>query len=218
MCRFFSCLIKKNGDVVYGMTDSHEDLIQQEGLSDNTNDPSKMLFARLEITPDDGNIFNNDFSKWSVHIDQTITPEWLTDNMKAYCKEILAEVYSKRVFLTGKHQVVKGIYYAGGDSTVKACGDSTVKACGDSTVEAWDNSTVEACGNSTVKARGNSTVKACGNSIVDAWDNSTVEAWGNSTVNLYSGNCQVRANAKCLDLTTPTPKLIVPKRLKVVRQ
>ena len=37
-----------------------------------------MKFARIEIKPPDGDIFNQDYDKWIFKIDQSITPKWWT--------------------------------------------------------------------------------------------------------------------------------------------
>ena len=95
MCNAFSCICPEVGEVVWKLgTDSHSDLIREAGLRDDTNDPKHMTFAKIEITPD-----NNDYrkpDKWTLHIDETITPAWWNkayeascwDAHKAWCKQL----------------------------------------------------------------------------------------------------------------------------------
>ena len=55
MCQFKSGLILKNKTICPLDSDSHEDMIRQAGLKDDTCSPD---FVRVEIVPIDGDIFN----------------------------------------------------------------------------------------------------------------------------------------------------------------
>ncbi len=78
MCNAFSCIVKNNGDVLWGFgLDSHTDLMERFGIADIAiADTSLLQFAKLEITPDNGNYLKPD--KWTLHIDEEIKPEWFT--------------------------------------------------------------------------------------------------------------------------------------------
>ena len=61
MCQFKSMIITKNKDVLYLYeSDHHEDIIDhyknEYNLFDNTSDPDKMTFARIEIIPHNNNV------------------------------------------------------------------------------------------------------------------------------------------------------------------
>ena len=78
MCNAFSCIVKNNGDVLWEFgLDSHTDLMERFGIADIAiADTSLLQFAKLEITPDNGNYLKPD--KWTLHIDEEIKPEWFT--------------------------------------------------------------------------------------------------------------------------------------------
>ena len=81
MCKAFSCIVEPRVDkqpVVHWKlgVDSHTDLIIQAGLDkyDVTSDPSRMMFARVEITPKNNNYLFPD--EWILVVDEKITPNW----------------------------------------------------------------------------------------------------------------------------------------------
>ena len=70
MCKAFSAIVKKNGDVLWKMgLDSHEDIIGGANLSDKQLPPD---FARVEITPNNGDYLNPD--RWNFRLDEQATP------------------------------------------------------------------------------------------------------------------------------------------------
>ena len=55
MCKAFSCVIGRDKTVTWRFgTDSHEDLIEIAGYKDDTIDPEKIEFCRIEISPKNG--------------------------------------------------------------------------------------------------------------------------------------------------------------------
>jgi hypothetical protein len=56
--------------------DSHSDLVSEFKLQDNTSDKEAIQFAKVEISPANGNYLHPD--KWIFKIDESITPSWLT--------------------------------------------------------------------------------------------------------------------------------------------
>jgi len=64
------------------------------GFRDDANDPKHMTFAKIEITPDNKDYRKPD--KWTLHIDENITPSWWSpayeaaclDAHKAWCKQL----------------------------------------------------------------------------------------------------------------------------------
>jgi hypothetical protein len=74
VCKAFSCVVLKSGDVAWEFgKDSHEDLIAKAKLSDRTVDPKEMEFCRVEIEPNNGSYLAPD--EWSFRIDQE-KPAW----------------------------------------------------------------------------------------------------------------------------------------------
>jgi hypothetical protein len=85
MCRAFSCIVKQDKKVIWKLgVDSHSDLLLRTGLKDDTADPALMTFARVEITPDNGNYLEPDH--WTLRVDQTITPQWFSEKHKEAAK------------------------------------------------------------------------------------------------------------------------------------
>ena len=84
MCKAFSCIVMKNGDVKwkFGM-DSHDKILKYFGISDN-DDPEfhEMKFARVEITPNNGNYLFPD--EWGLKIDERIIPVWFTESYEIF--------------------------------------------------------------------------------------------------------------------------------------
>ena len=127
MCQFKSFIVTKSGDILYKYSsDSHEDIIKKYNLIDNTNDPDKMLLARVEITPPDGNVFENDLSKWNFKIDQSIIPSWWSKKLEKKCFLVL-EHYLSDVIITGEHEHIEdkhGLYIR--DAKIKTIKNSRV--------------------------------------------------------------------------------------------
>ena len=84
MCNAFSCICPEVGEVVWKLgMDSHAELIKKVGFRDDTNNPQNMTFAKIEITPDNKDYRKPD--KWTLHIDETITPTWWNKAYEAAC-------------------------------------------------------------------------------------------------------------------------------------
>jgi hypothetical protein len=85
MCKAFSCVIGRDKTVTWRFgTDSHEDLINIAGYKDDTLDPDKIEFCRIEISPKNGSYLEPD--KWVFKIDMDITPTWWTLAHKRACE------------------------------------------------------------------------------------------------------------------------------------
>jgi len=85
MCKAFSCVIGRDKTVTWKFgTDSHEDLIRIAGYTDDTIDPDKIEFCRIEISPKNGSYLEPD--KWVFKIDMDVTPTWWTLAHKRACE------------------------------------------------------------------------------------------------------------------------------------
>ena len=192
MCNFFSCLVGKDKKVAWREdVDSHENLISigYPGYKDDDHrilfgDTSMMPFARVEVTPINGDVFSP-VKTWQFKIDQAITPQWWTIDHEKAAKEALKKCLS-RVLIVGQEidrlENRNGIFMK--DSKIEVVVNCTVRAMrGSSTVS-------EMRGSSTVREmRGSSTVRAMWDSstVRDMWDSSAVgEMRDSSTVGLYS--------------------------------
>ena len=82
MCQAFSCLVLPDTSVVWRFSmDSHEDLIELAKLKDDTINPKKMKFCRVEISPKNRNYIEPD--KWVLKIDQEKPRWWTSEHAKA---------------------------------------------------------------------------------------------------------------------------------------
>jgi hypothetical protein len=85
MCKAFSCVIGRDKTVTWKFgTDSHEDLIEIAGYKDDTIDPEKIEFCRIEISPKNGSYLEPD--EWVFKIDMDVTPAWWTLAHKRVCE------------------------------------------------------------------------------------------------------------------------------------
>jgi hypothetical protein len=140
MCNFFSCIVTKDGDVLFDpLSDSHEDIIDKYknryDLRDETNDPAELLFARVEITPPNGDVFHP-FELWKLKIDQSIKPAWF-DIFCAEAARKTAREFVEKAVLVGKEleEVSTGRYW------IKDCKIATLK--GDAIIcQMWGSSQV----------------------------------------------------------------------------
>ena len=81
MCKAFSCLINRAKKVTWKFAvDSHEDLVKIAGYTDDNDDPT---FARVEITPKNGNYLNPD--TWVFRLDEERTPSWWSVSYENKC-------------------------------------------------------------------------------------------------------------------------------------
>ena len=182
MCQLKSCLVLK--DRVYCPDyDSHQDMLDKLGIKDDYLGASK-TFVRLELIPPDGvQSLIEPLDRWTLNVDQDVTPEWWDErDDRQRVEEAVEEWRREHVFSDGEHIVKAGEVYALGSATVKAWGSATVEAWGSATVEAFGSATVEAFGSATVEAWGSATVKAYGSATVEAWGSATVKAYGSATV------------------------------------
>ena len=84
MCKAFSCIVTKKGDVFWkaGM-DSHDEILADAKIKDDTTDGDLIKFAKIEITPDKGYLYPED--KWTLKVDENTIPRWLTKAKKYLC-------------------------------------------------------------------------------------------------------------------------------------
>ena len=103
MCKAFSAIITKSKKVYWKVgVDSHDKLqtmyVKKDKELKDDKLPPKNTFARIEITPKDGNYLNLK-QKWVYGIDEQVVPEWLNKSYEKPCYEACKKwqklVYSK---------------------------------------------------------------------------------------------------------------------------
>lgn len=182
MCKLKSCLVLK--DRVYCPDyDSHQDMLDNLGINDDYLGASK-TFVRVELTPPDGvQSLMEPLDRWTLKVDQDVTPEWWDEKADRQRVEEAVEAWRREhVFADGEHIVQTGIVYALGGATVIAFCIARVEAYGSATVKACDSVRVIAYDSATVEAYGNATVIAFGSDRVIAFGSATVKAFGSATV------------------------------------
>lgn len=191
MCQLKSCLVLKDR-VFCPDYDSHQQMLEELGIEDDYLHASK-TFVRVEFTPPDDNTRSliEPLDKWTLKVDQDVTPEWWDAEADRQRVEEAVEIWRKgHVFTEGKHIVKTEKVYAYGDAEIQVYNDATVtasdraivKAYSNATVIAYDSVTVEAYNSVTVKAHGNAKVEAFDIAIVKAFDIATVKAYNRATV------------------------------------
>ena len=174
MCQLKSCLVLK--DRVYCPDyDSHQDMLDKLGIKDDYLGASK-TFVRVELTPPDGRrSMMEPLDRWTLKVDQDITPEWWDSEAYRQRVEEAVEAWRREhVFAEGEHSISAGIVYALGNAKVKACDSATVKACGNAKVTAFDSATVTAFDSATVTAFDSAKVTAFDSATVEAYDSAIV--------------------------------------------
>ena len=175
MCNFKSMIVTKDGSILHiNGEDSHENIIDhfknEHDLMDEDIEPKNLLFARVEITPPDNDVFEKDLKKWKFRIDQNITPTWFKKSLEKKCFEELENVLSE-IIIDGQNidliENKNGLYIR--NSEIKVIKNSQVG-------ELWENSQVG-------ELRENSKVGVL---------------WGNSRIEVYSSNATYKLNDNAL--------------------
>lgn len=185
MCQLKSCLVLKDRVYCPGY-DSHQDMLDKLGITDDYLHASK-TFVRVELTPPDGvKSLMEPLSRWTLNVDQDVTPKWWdAEADRQRIEEAVEEWRREHVFAEGEHVVKAEKVYAFGSATVKACNSAEVIAYGSATVTAGDNTTVIAYGSATVKACDSAEVIAYDSATVIAYSDATVKACDSATVRAY---------------------------------
>ena len=87
MCEAFSCIVDIDAKRVtwkFGV-DAHCELVALGGYKDDTADPRKMLFAKIEITPKNGDYLNPD--EWVYRVDESTAPMWIGRKHEEACRK-----------------------------------------------------------------------------------------------------------------------------------
>lgn len=120
MCQFFSGIALKNGDIYYNpMTDSHEDLILENGLNDKSelNSVSRN-WVRFEYTSDT----LSDLSTYKLIIDENSVPGWCDDDFKSNLINKVNSIIKSMILCDVKNEIlVGGCWILTGKSIIEKC-------------------------------------------------------------------------------------------------
>ena len=223
MCQFFSGIITdKNKNAIYDLDkDSHEDLIEKAGLKDDTSKPN---FVRVELLPQDGNVFNHDLKNWKLKLDQDFKPDWFDlEKSEELMKKKLQEVFDKRFIVDDKAwQERKGQRLFIKNSNVIGRENCSIVGWGNCSIVGWGNCSIEGRENCSIEGRENCSIEGRGNCSIVGWENCSIEGRGNSQILLpdyYYQNSKikdVKDNASVKDVKNN--KIIVANpKIKLVR-
>lgn len=195
MCVFFSAILTDKKLLYDIMLDNHEDIIDMYGLDDRSMCPN---FVRMQFTPNNGDLFNNDMDQWKLNIDQDFIPEWFNSFsardlminalLDIKCKHFIVDdgdvigIDKKRLFIKNAKVTVTNA------SKVAVHGKSNVTINGSSYIKAYDNSTITCGEDCIVIADDNTIINACGNCTVRCHGKSEVVSTGNSRALIYAGS------------------------------
>ena len=193
MCKFYSAIVMKNGDLKYSpFTTSHEDIVDLFNLKDN----GKEAFVRVEFSPkneDDLHLID----KYELELDGTECPEWYNQDLKDKTFGKLKSIVKRFILVKDKRKLLLGGIYILYDCEIEIMKNAIVYNMKSSQVNSMrENSQVNYMReNSQVNyMRENSQVDEMrDNSQVNyMWENSQVNyMWDNSQVNCMRENSQV---------------------------
>src|SRR3990167_7664588 len=190
MCSYFSICINKPATKILGdgSLDSHTELYKNAGIEEEKSKEDLLLlkWARIEITPKDGDIFNHDLKNWELKIDEQRKPDWFGPKHEKVCFAALEKSFKKHFLIGGEYDVLphEGIRFLkdvkikilrekievlDGGTVQKVLGGTVQKVFSDGTVEeVWGGGTVQ---------------KVLGGTVQKVFSDGTVqEVWGGGTV------------------------------------
>ena len=173
MCKFYSAVVTKNGDLYHNpFLTSHEDIIDLFNLHNADNKPFIDKLCRIEFYPDDDK-YICDVDKYNLHVDEDIVPEWFEEYRELTISKLRDIINSMIIKEDSELIVGRGIILSN-DITVRKLSNCVVYHCNNSRIENACNSRIVYAGSSTIK-------HADSSRIVNA-DNSTIVNAGNSTI------------------------------------
>ena len=183
MCRFYSAIVMKNGDLLHNENlMSHEDIIDLFGINDTQVNCDK--FVRVEFTPDESSDYP-DIEKYKLQVDEDSIPEWF-EKHREYVTLQLKDFVSKRI-ITSNHKILTGGLYVVKDCIINRIKVATIvylqgtvqKVLDGGTVQkVWDGGTVQ-----EVWAGGTVQKVLAGGTVQEVWAGGTVQkVWAGGTV------------------------------------
>jgi len=224
------------------MSDNHERIIEQNkdkyDLRDDTVDPDKLRFARVEIVPPYGDVFVP-LDEWRFHIDQSIVPTWFTDVEKNKALKTAETFIENHIFVDKKNLDLRYGRFWLKSSSAKLYDSSSAVLYGSSSAELYDSSSAELydssravlydssravlcgsssavlCGSSSAVLYDSSSAKLCGSSSAELYDSSSAELYDSSSAVLYDSRSRfisINNDAVGIDRSGNIPKILVAKK------
>ena len=123
MCKFYSAIVTKNGDLLHNQSlMSHEDIIDLFNLNDNN--PNCDNFVRVEFSTDNYED-SVDIEKYELIVDEKSIPDWF-EQYREYITSRLKDFVSKRIILTNQKILTDGLYVVGKDVVIDRLINGTI--------------------------------------------------------------------------------------------
>lgn len=142
MCRFFSALVLRNGDLLHDpATDHHSWLIEAHGL--NAFETSRTEhFVRVEYAPNNPEL-SYDLSAYRLRVDEETTPIWwdeVQESVEAKCRAIV----SRMIINDARPMLLSGAYVLGPKAAINQVVGARIAAmCGDAYITKTANTHIE---------------------------------------------------------------------------
>ena len=115
MCKFYSAIVMKNGDLLHNENlSSHEDLIKLFNINDSQVNCDK--FVRVEFRPDNNSDLP-DIEKYILKIDENSEPKWF-EKHREYITEKLKDFVGKRIITKNQKILTGGLYIIAKNVTI----------------------------------------------------------------------------------------------------
>jgi len=108
MCNTWSGVVRRDG-VCFSMVNQpdHNEIIEAAGLKADTADKDGMKFARVEITPPEGD-YSLPLAKWVFRVDEKIKPTWLAAKHESSARRALKAWAREHIVRKGEREVKDG--------------------------------------------------------------------------------------------------------------
>ena len=140
MCKFYSAIVMKNGDILHNEhLMSHEDIIRLFNINDSQVNCDE--FVRVEFTPEDQNDLP-DIEKYVLRVDENCNPKWF-EKHREYATSTLKDYVSKRIIKSDQNLLTGGLYVIKDCHIDKMISAQVVYMQNSQVNEMWENSQVK---------------------------------------------------------------------------
>ena len=158
MCQFFSGVITKNKTIVDYDDDSHEHLLEKGGLRDNSRDPD---FVRVELIPQDKDIWNHNIKNWKLKVDQDFRPDWFEEKWaEQEMRNEIKKLWEERFIINRTVKEIKeGRWWLGEGGTIKNVSGGTIEDVSGGTIKNVSGGTIKNVSGGTIENVSGGTIK-----------------------------------------------------------
>jgi hypothetical protein len=160
MCKPASMILTKD-DVLWAKgNNSHEIIIKNNNLKDDTTSPN---FVRIEITPPEKDCrpqYDAPLNKWEYRTDQDFLPKWYVASVdEERARKVLPAWYESHI--VGQLTDANYITQTAGNSSTQTAGNFSTQTAGDVATQTAGNFSTQTAGNFSTQTAGINTVQIC---------------------------------------------------------